>query len=64
MQQLRVKGTALGAMADADGKYVLNDVPADATITVSYIGMTSKDVPVAGKSVIDVQLTSKFCSTY
>ncbi len=53
-----VKGTALGAMADADGKYILNDVPADATITVSYIGMTSKDVPVAGKSVIDVQLTS------
>lgn len=49
-----VKGTNQGTVTDIDGKYSLNNVPADATLVFSYIGMTTVEEPVNGRSVIDV----------
>lgn len=49
-----VKGTTQGTVTDIDGKYSLNNVPADATLVFSYIGMTTVEEPVNGRSVIDV----------
>ncbi|MCM1137947.1 MAG: SusC/RagA family TonB-linked outer membrane protein [Duncaniella sp.] len=42
-----VVGTQLGASTDVDGKFVINNVPSDAKfLRVSYVGMTSQDVPI------------------
>jgi len=51
---ISVKGTTVGAMTDADGKYILN-VPANSTTLVfSYVGLKTAEVAIAGKTVIDV----------
>ncbi|WP_292947684.1 carboxypeptidase-like regulatory domain-containing protein [Mucilaginibacter sp. 44-25] len=52
-----IKGTTNGAQTDANGNYSLS-VASNATITVSYIGYTSVDVPVNGRTTIDVKLQS------
>ena len=55
---VQVKGTTIGALTDANGRYSIN-VPANATTLVfSYIGMKSMEVDIAGRSVIDGVLES------
>ena len=50
-----VKGTTVGTTTDLDGKFSIPNVPADAkTITISFIGMQTEEVPV--RPVIDVAL--------
>jgi len=51
-----VKGTTQGTITDADGNYSLSDVPEDATLKFSFVGMKTQEIPVAGKSSIDVIL--------
>jgi len=53
-----VKGTTIGAITDADGKYSIT-VPANATTLIfSYIGMKSLEVEIAGRTVINGVLES------
>jgi TonB-linked SusC/RagA family outer membrane protein len=52
---VKVKGTPAGTMTDAGGKYRLSS-PANATLEFTSIGFTSQEIPVRGRSVIDVQL--------
>jgi len=49
-----VKGTTIGTVTDIDGNYTLSNVPTDATILFSYIGMLTVEEPLNGRSVIDV----------
>ncbi|WP_366182877.1 TonB-dependent receptor [Flavobacterium ovatum] len=51
-----VKGTATGVVTNYDGSFVLDKVPANARIIFSFIGFTSKEVAVDGKSTINVSL--------
>ncbi len=51
------KGTNSGTISDIDGLYAI-DVPADATLVFSFVGMNTQEIPVAGKSKIDVILES------
>ncbi len=51
-----VKGTTIGTVTDGNGQYTLNDVPADAVLVYSFVGMRAQEVPVAGKATIDVVL--------
>ncbi len=51
-----VKGTSNGVATDVDGRYSLNNVPAKAVLIVSYIGYTTVEVEVAGRSTVDVTL--------
>ena len=53
-----VKGTSNGATTDFDGNYTLNNVPADATLVFSYVGYTSQEVAVGGRSTISASLAS------
>ena len=53
---VQVEGSTNGVITDLDGNYMLDDVPANATIVFSYVGMTTKKIPVNGKSVINVTL--------
>ena len=52
-----VKGTTTGTVTDADGNYQLQVNP-DATLVFSFVGMETKEVPVNGRTTIDVALES------
>ncbi len=52
-----VKGTTNGTVTDMDGNYMLNDVPVTATIVFSYIGMTTTEEPLNGRTVVNVIMT-------
>lgn len=51
-----IKGTKLGSVTDLDGKFTISGIPANAkTIVASFIGMNSKEVPIAGHMRIILQ---------
>ena len=50
-----VKGTSIGTVTDLDGNYSL-DVPEDAILVFSYLGMITQEVIVGKQSVISIQL--------
>ncbi|MCK9204387.1 MAG: SusC/RagA family TonB-linked outer membrane protein [Bacteroidales bacterium] len=51
-----VKGTAVGAITDVDGKYSLS-VPKDKnTILVSYVGMKTQEIELGADNVVNVVL--------
>jgi TonB-linked SusC/RagA family outer membrane protein len=55
-----IKGTTLGTVTDSGGKFVLN-VPnehANGTLIFSFIGYTSQEVPINGRTTIDVMLVT------
>ncbi len=49
-----VKGTTQGIITDAEGNFSLSKVPADATLVFSFVGMKTQEIPVAGKTEIEV----------
>ncbi|OFX31872.1 MAG: hypothetical protein A2W90_18950 [Bacteroidetes bacterium GWF2_42_66] len=49
-----IKGTTNGTITDFDGKYTLANVPADATLVFSFVGMKTQEISVAGKANISV----------
>jgi TonB-linked SusC/RagA family outer membrane protein len=51
-----IKGTTLGTLTDASGKYSINSVPKNATLIFSFIGMTTQEVPTESRILIDVVL--------
>ena len=51
------KGTTVGMVTGIDGKYAL-DLPASADALIfSFIGMTTQEVPISGRSVVDVAMS-------
>lgn len=50
-----IKGTKIGSLTDFDGHYSLNVDP-NSTLVFTYVGYKTEEIPVAGKSVIDVTL--------
>jgi TonB-linked SusC/RagA family outer membrane protein len=53
---ISVKGTTLGALSGADGKYLIS-VPSSATTLVfSYIGFKSQEIAIEGKTKVDALL--------
>lgn len=53
-----LNGTSNGTVTDFDGHYSLSNVPADGVLQFSYVGFTTQDVEVTGKSVINVTLSA------
>jgi len=53
-----VKGSTVGSITDAGGKYTLNVSDRNAVLVFSFIGYTTIEVPAAGRAVIDVSLAS------
>jgi len=51
-----IKGTAQGTITDMDGSFSLLDVPSDAILVFSFVGMRSQEIPLAGKQNIDVTM--------
>ena len=50
-----VKGTTNGTITDIDGNYSLKELPSNATLVFSFVGMEMQEIPVTG-SVINVVL--------
>ena len=55
------KGTTNGTVTDMDGKYTL-DVPNNATLVISFIGYTTKEVKVGSQPVVNVSLAEGYCT--
>lgn len=53
---VQVSGATVGTITDVDGNYLLNNVPADAELEISYVGMRTQLVPVNGRTSINVIL--------
>ncbi len=51
-----IKGTSKGTMTDVDGNFVLSDVANNATIRVSYVGMSSKELMLKGRKQVLIVL--------
>ncbi len=49
-----VKGTTQGIVTNAEGEYTLTTVPANATLQFSFVGMKTQEIPITGKSSINV----------
>ena len=51
-----VKGTTMGVVTDLDGSYTLSNIPENATLQFSFVGMKMQEVSVGGKTTINVKL--------
>ena len=49
-----VKGTTKGTITSFDGNFILKDIPPNAVLVYSFIGMKTQEVPVAGQSFFDI----------
>ena len=50
-----VKETGRGTVTNADGRYTI-DATADATLLFSFVGMTTQEISVASRQIIDVAM--------
>ncbi|MFV0270018.1 MAG: SusC/RagA family TonB-linked outer membrane protein, partial [Draconibacterium sp.] len=51
-----IKGTTTGTISDFEGKYVLTDVPAEAVLVFSFVGMKTQEIVHGNQTTIDVKL--------
>ncbi|MBC9929068.1 SusC/RagA family TonB-linked outer membrane protein [Chitinophaga qingshengii] len=58
---ITVKGTTQGVTSAANGTYSLS-VPAGATLVFSFVGYARQEIPVSGRSTIDVGLSESSSS--
>lgn len=57
---VQVKGTTVGAISQADGTYRIANVPAGATTLIfSFIGYTTQEVEISGRTTIDVVMSEE-----
>jgi TonB-linked SusC/RagA family outer membrane protein len=54
-----IKGGKASVLTDENGNFRISVADAATVLTVSYVDYLSRDVPVEGRSVIDIALTSK-----
>ncbi|GAA5221612.1 SusC/RagA family TonB-linked outer membrane protein [Membranihabitans marinus] len=53
-----VKGSDIGTATDFDGRFTLEDIDENAVLVVSYVGYVTQEIPVLGKSNLQVVLLS------
>lgn len=51
-----VKGTMYGTITDLDGKFSLSGVPGNGTLIVSYVGYTTQNISIGGKTNFKITL--------
>lgn len=51
-----VKGTTQGTVTNADGEYSLTDLPDDATLVFSFVGMRTQEIEVGDQTSINVTM--------
>jgi TonB-linked SusC/RagA family outer membrane protein len=51
-----IKGTTQGTVTNAEGSYSLSNIPEDATLVFSFVGMRTQEVVVGNQTSIDVTM--------
>jgi TonB-linked SusC/RagA family outer membrane protein len=51
-----VKGTTIGTVSDAEGKYTLSVPPEGSVLVFSFIGLATQEVEIGDRSSVDVQM--------
>ncbi|MBN1144204.1 MAG: SusC/RagA family TonB-linked outer membrane protein, partial [Bacteroidales bacterium] len=51
-----LKGTTSGTITDVNGDYSLSNVPGDATLVFSFVGMKAQEIVVGGQTSINIVL--------
>lgn len=51
-----VKGTTNGTVTNFDGEYTISNVPDDAVLQFSFVGMMTQEIAVAGNAVINATM--------
>ncbi len=51
-----VKGSSKGTQTAPDGRYELIDMGANAVLVISFVGMSTEEIEVGNRSVVDVKL--------
>ncbi|MDR1089726.1 MAG: TonB-dependent receptor [Prevotella sp.] len=51
-----VKGTINGTLTDLDGNYEITNVPSGGTLVFTYVGFMPQEIPVNGRTTINVTL--------
>ncbi|MDR6943103.1 SusC/RagA family TonB-linked outer membrane protein [Mucilaginibacter pocheonensis] len=59
---IRVKGTQAGTTTDAKGHFSLAVSDANGTLVVTYIGFTTQEVPINGRTIIPIRLKASSSS--
>jgi TonB-dependent starch-binding outer membrane protein SusC len=47
-----IKGTPKGTVTDNDGNYSLSNIPEDATLVFSFVGLLTQEIEVKGSSIV------------
>ena len=53
---VKVKGSPKGATTNSDGVFSISNIPDDAHLIISFIGFETREVPIQGKTAINLQL--------
>lgn len=53
-----IKGSSTGTITDFDGKYALSVPSGNAILVISYTGYDAQEIPVNGRTTIDVSLST------
>jgi TonB-linked SusC/RagA family outer membrane protein len=51
-----VKGTTTGVITDADGNFSFSNIPENATLQFSFVGMKTQEIAIGSKKAINVML--------
>src|SRR5690606_27197754 len=51
-----VKGTTQGTVTNADGKYSLTNIPDDATLVFSFVGMRTQEEIIGDQTSINIAM--------
>ena len=54
-----VKGTTHGTLTDSDGNYSLSDIPANASLQFSFVGMEMQEIKVENQTAINVVMVDE-----
>jgi TonB-dependent starch-binding outer membrane protein SusC len=54
-----LKGTSVGAITNVEGKYSISVTDRNATLVFSFIGYVTMEVPLNGRTTVDVTLTGE-----
>ena len=53
---VQVEGESIGTVTDLDGNFTLQNVPANATLVVTYVGMQSQTIQLNGRTTLSIIL--------
>ncbi len=53
-----VKGTTQGTVTNADGQYTISNIPENATLQFSFVGMRAQEVVVGNQTTINIEMVA------